>query len=72
MPLSRFSVAIHGPLLTATAWGEPLDIARHHPAAESKGATYTALRVAREPTGGSGRRRSMFFQAILRVGRGAG
>lgn len=48
---SRFTVHIDGHRLTATAWGEPLDIARHQPAVEVKGATYTGLRVAREPDG---------------------
>jgi SHS2 domain-containing protein len=51
MLFSRFALRFDGPLLTATAWGEPVDIARHHPAVEIKGATYTALRVAREPSG---------------------
>ena len=36
------------PYLHAQAWGELVDPARHHPAVEVKGATYTALRVARE------------------------
>jgi len=48
----RFEVCIHGQLLTAQAWGEPVDGARHCPAVEVKGATYTALRVAQE-TGGT-------------------
>ena len=30
------------------AWGERVDVARHQPAVEVKGATYTALRVARD------------------------
>jgi tRNA nucleotidyltransferase (CCA-adding enzyme) len=41
-----FRVAIVGTRLQASAWGEPVSPARHHPAAEVKGATYTALRVA--------------------------
>lgn len=41
-----FDVHIHGQHLHATAWGEPLDIDRHQPAVEVKGATFTALRVA--------------------------
>jgi len=44
----RFAVRIDGHRLTATAWGEPVDRERHQPAVEIKGATYTALRVARE------------------------
>lgn len=51
MLFSRFQVRIDGTRLTATAWGEPMDIARHQPAVEVKGATYTALRVAHEPDG---------------------
>ena len=42
----RFEVAIEGTRLQATAWGETVDIARHHPVVEIKGATYTALKVA--------------------------
>ncbi len=38
--------------LSASAWGEPLSVARHHPAVEVKGATFTALRVARCAGGG--------------------
>jgi SHS2 domain-containing protein len=45
---ARFRVTIAGQRLTATAWGEPLDRARHQPAVEVKGATYTTLRVAAE------------------------
>jgi tRNA nucleotidyltransferase (CCA-adding enzyme) len=52
MLFSRFDVKIDDGLeLTATAWGEPIDVASHHPAVEPKGATVTALRVAREPDG---------------------
>jgi len=51
MLFSRYSVRIDGTRLTATAWGEPLDIARHQPAVEVKGATYTGLRVAQETDG---------------------
>jgi tRNA nucleotidyltransferase (CCA-adding enzyme) len=45
MLFGRFTVHIDGARLAATAWGEPIDVARHHPAAEVKGATYTELRV---------------------------
>lgn len=48
---SRFEVHIDGTRLEATAWGEAADRARHQPAVEIKGATYTALRVARTETG---------------------
>jgi SHS2 domain-containing protein len=46
MLFSRFSVHIDGAHLSALAWGEPTEVARHHPAVEIKGATYTALHVA--------------------------
>jgi len=48
---SRFAVEIEGGRLRGRAWGEPADPARHRPAVEVKGATYTALRVAREAEG---------------------
>jgi tRNA nucleotidyltransferase (CCA-adding enzyme) len=51
MLFSRFAVRIDGTRLDATLWGEPVDVARHAPACEPKGATYTALRVAAEPGG---------------------
>lgn len=48
MLFSRFAVQLDGTRLSAEAWGEPLDLGRHRPAVEVKGATYTTLRVARE------------------------
>jgi len=45
----RYEVHIANHRLVATAWGERVDVARHHPAVEPKGATMTALRVAHEP-----------------------
>jgi tRNA nucleotidyltransferase (CCA-adding enzyme) len=46
----RFEVRIEertrGMALLARAWGEPVDLGRHQPAVEVKGATCTALRVA--------------------------
>jgi tRNA nucleotidyltransferase (CCA-adding enzyme) len=51
MLFGRFRVRLDGTSLTASAWGEPIDAARHHPAVEIKGATYTALAVRREPDG---------------------
>ena len=45
MLFSRFEVEINDGRLNATAWGEPVDPARHQPAVEVKGATYHALRV---------------------------
>jgi tRNA nucleotidyltransferase (CCA-adding enzyme) len=44
----RFEVHITDHQLNARAWGEPADVAKHQPAVEIKGATYTALRVAQE------------------------
>ena len=51
MLFSRFAVRLDGTRLSAEAWGEGIDAARHHPAVEIKGATYTTLRVAREDGG---------------------
>jgi tRNA nucleotidyltransferase (CCA-adding enzyme) len=51
MLFSRFSVAINGARLSGDLWGEAVDPARHAPACEPKGATYTALRVAQEDDG---------------------
>ncbi len=48
---NRFEVHIKGHDLRARAWGEPLDVAKHQPAVEIKGATYTALRVAQDERG---------------------
>jgi SHS2 domain-containing protein len=48
---ARFEVKVAGRGLSARAFGEPVDVARHHPAVEVKGATWTGLRVAREGGG---------------------
>ena len=48
---SRFVVRIDGGRLHGTAWGEPVDVARHAPAVEIKGATLTELSVARDRDG---------------------
>ena len=45
MLFADYRVDISGNELTATARGEPVDAARHEPAVEVKGATYTALAV---------------------------
>jgi SHS2 domain-containing protein len=42
----RFAVTLADHTLTGQAWGEPVDVPRHRPAVEVKGATYTALAVA--------------------------
>lgn len=47
MLFGRFSVEIEDSRLTARAWGEQVDVARHRSAVEVKGATHTLLRVAR-------------------------
>jgi SHS2 domain-containing protein len=52
MLFSRFDVHLEGHHLEAAAWGEKVDVSRHEPAVEIKGATYTELRV--EPTGDGG------------------
>jgi SHS2 domain-containing protein len=51
MLFGRFDVRLAGDRLDATAYGEPVDRARHHPAVEVKGATYTALKFERQPDG---------------------
>jgi len=47
----RYRVALDEHRLQATAWGEPVDRARHRPSVEVKGATYTALSVAQRADG---------------------
>jgi len=51
MLFSRFDVAIDEHRLQATVWGEPVDVARHQPAAEIKGASFCELAVQRLPDG---------------------
>jgi SHS2 domain-containing protein len=51
MLFSRFEVQLQDHHLTAQVWGEAIEVARHHPATEVKGATYTALKVAQQPDG---------------------
>jgi len=51
MLFGRFAVRIEGTRLEGALWGEPVDIERHAPACEPKGATYTALRVTQERDG---------------------
>jgi SHS2 domain-containing protein len=51
MLFGRFAVRIDGRRLRASAIGEPVSVARHHPAVEVKGATYTSLRVAQRDDG---------------------
>lgn len=51
MLFGRFAVGIEDHRLAAMAWGETVDRERHGPAVEVKGATYTALSVARRGDG---------------------
>lgn len=51
MLFRRFKVEIEGTRLQGTACGECVDRARHQPATEIKGATYTALAVYESPPG---------------------
>jgi SHS2 domain-containing protein len=51
MLFGRFAVRFDEHRLEATAWGEPVDRLRHRPTVEIKGATYTALQVARQDDG---------------------
>ena len=51
MLFGDFVVEIDGGELRATAYGEPVDLGRHEPAVEIKGATLTALQVAESPDG---------------------
>jgi protein archease len=52
MLFARFDVTTDGHSLEAIAWGEALDVERHRPAVEVKGATYTALAVEQLADGG--------------------
>ncbi|MBH0192667.1 MAG: archease [Nitrospira sp.] len=51
MLFNRFAIHFNDHSLHATAWGEPIEVARHQPAVEVKGATYTALSVKRDEQG---------------------
>jgi tRNA nucleotidyltransferase (CCA-adding enzyme) len=51
MLFSRFEVTLDRHRLSARAWGERVDRARHRPAVEVKGATYTALSVGQRADG---------------------
>jgi tRNA nucleotidyltransferase (CCA-adding enzyme) len=51
MLFSRFNVRFNDHSLHATAWGEPIEVARHQPAVEVKGATYTELSVKLDEQG---------------------
>jgi tRNA nucleotidyltransferase (CCA-adding enzyme) len=51
MLFGRFFVQLNGSSLHAEAWGEPVDIAKHQPAVEVKGATYTELKIIQTANG---------------------
>jgi len=51
MLFSRFDVRIEDHRLSAAATGEAVDVARHQPAAEVKGATFCELAVRQSPDG---------------------
>ena len=51
MLFAEFEVRIGNHQLTATAWGEPIDIERHELGTEIKGVTCTNLKVAQEQSG---------------------
>jgi SHS2 domain-containing protein len=51
MLFGQFAVRIENGRLHGTLRGEQVDVVRHAPAAEPKGATYTALKVARDAGG---------------------
>ncbi len=48
---SKFDLRIRGLRLEATIEGEPVDVARHEPAVEVKGATMTELAVRQDEAG---------------------
>lgn len=48
---SRYQVNIDNGVLTAIASGETVDVNKHQPAVEIKGATFTELRVYQNPDG---------------------
>ena len=52
MLFSLYEVRIEASHLAGTAWGEHVDVAKHHPAVEVKGATYTSLSVRHDERGG--------------------
>ncbi len=51
MLFGRFQVHLENGRLRGKMWGQPVDVTLHEPAVEIKGATYTELRVARDPAG---------------------
>jgi SHS2 domain-containing protein len=52
MLFSRFKVHCDNTSLQAKAWGERVDVEKHEPAVEVKGAPYTSLLVKQDESGG--------------------
>jgi SHS2 domain-containing protein len=46
-----FVVRIEGLALRGSLWSEPVDVVRHAPACEPKGATLTVLKVTQDDSG---------------------
>jgi SHS2 domain-containing protein len=59
MLFGRYRATISGSDLKGDAWGEPIDVGRHRPAVEDKGATVAEISVARQ-TGGAWCARCVF------------
>lgn len=51
MLFRRFEVQIHNLVLRAKAWGESIDVPRHQPCVEVKGATLTELAIWHDADG---------------------
>jgi SHS2 domain-containing protein len=51
MLFSRFEVRMKKDHLTGRLWGEPVDVEKHKPAVEVKGATFTELKVGHDENG---------------------
>jgi SHS2 domain-containing protein len=51
MLFSGFKVKIKGPRLQARVWGESIQVSKHQPVVEVKGATFTELRVYQDASG---------------------
>lgn len=51
MLFGRFQVSIENTHLQATAWGEHIQVTKHKPTVEVKGATYTELHLTQDANG---------------------
>ena len=61
MLFGRYEVRIDRNHLSGSAWGEKVDVAKHEPAVEVKGATYTDIQV------GQGRDGAWIAQCVVDV-----